>query len=128
MVLLLSSRDLDPRPSSKSYHFEMSVVHQMEILILFFIFKFSNVSRGGGKKQAGKGKKSGKTKKESYDLIVNIDLEAWKLSAEQEHSTPQENIYVIIPSVTRWQSSKRSSCSSTETKTECCPSRSCSLS
>merc|ERR1711874_222036 len=39
--------------------------------------------KGGGKKQAGKGKKGGKTKKESYDLIVNIDLEAWKLSAEQ---------------------------------------------
>ena len=28
-------------------------------------------------------------------MIVNIDLEAWKLSAEQELSTPQENIYVI---------------------------------
>ena len=49
-------------------------------------------SRGGGKKQAGKGKKGGKSKKESYDLIVNIDLEAWKLSAEQELLTHDGNI------------------------------------
>ena len=34
--------------------------------------------------RAGKGKKGGKPKKESYDLIVHIDLEAWKLTAEQE--------------------------------------------
>ena len=39
--------------------------------------------RGGGKKN-GKGKKGHKKgKKEGYDLIVNINLEDWKLSPEQ---------------------------------------------
>ena len=33
-----------------------------------------------GKNAKGKGKKG---KKESYDLIVNIDLQAWKLTSEQ---------------------------------------------
>ena len=34
----------------------------------------------GGKGKGGKGKKG---KKESYDLIVNIDLDEWKLTDEQ---------------------------------------------
>ena len=44
-----------------------------------------SVARGGkSKNAAGKGKKSMKGgKKESYDLIVNIDLEEWKLTPEQ---------------------------------------------
>ena len=41
------------------------------------------IYRGGSKKN-GKGKKSMKKgKKESYDLIVNINLEQWKLTPEQ---------------------------------------------
>ena len=40
-------------------------------------------SRGNkGKNAKGKGKK-GKGRKESYDLIVNIDLQAWNLTSEQ---------------------------------------------
>ena len=35
-----------------------------------------------GKNAKGKGKK-GKGRKESYDLIVNIDLQAWNLTSEQ---------------------------------------------
>ena len=54
------------------------------MIIKFIDIKVYIFFRGGGKKQAGKGKKGGKPKKESYDLIVNIDLEAWKLTAEQE--------------------------------------------
>ena len=43
------------------------------------------MSRGGKTKAAAtKGKKSMKGgKKESYDLIVNIDLEEWRLTPEQ---------------------------------------------
>lgn len=41
------------------------------------------VKGGKSKAAAGKGKKSGKTKKESYDLIVNIDMQEWRLSHEQ---------------------------------------------
>ena len=42
-----------------------------------------NEYRGGSKKN-GKGKKGMKKgKKEGYDLIVNIDLEEWKLLPEQ---------------------------------------------
>jgi len=39
----------------------------------------------GGKANAGakKGKKGGKAKNENYDLIVNIDLQEWRLSHEQ---------------------------------------------
>ena len=41
------------------------------------------IYRGGSKKN-GKGKKGMKKgKKESYDLIVNINLEQWKLTPEQ---------------------------------------------
>ena len=36
----------------------------------------------GGSKKNGKGKKG--MKKESYDLIVNINLDEWKLTPEQE--------------------------------------------
>ena len=39
----------------------------------------------GGSKKNGKGKKGMKKgKKESYDLIVNINLDEWKLTPEQE--------------------------------------------
>ena len=38
--------------------------------------------RNKGKNAKGKGKK-GKGRKESYDLIVNIDLQAWNLTSEQ---------------------------------------------
>ena len=45
----------------------------------------SVITRGGKSKAAAtKGKKGLKGgKKESYDLIVNINLEEWKLSPEQ---------------------------------------------
>ena len=42
------------------------------------------IFRGGkSKAAAGKGKKGHKAKNESYDLIVNIDLQEWRLSHEQ---------------------------------------------
>ena len=43
----------------------------------------------GGSKKNGKGKKGMKKgKKESYDLIVNINLEQWKLTPEQVKMFP----------------------------------------
>ena len=42
----------------------------------------------------GKGKKSMKGgKKESYDLIVNIDLEEWKLTPEQVRGKTEKNLF-----------------------------------
>lgn len=41
------------------------------------------VKGGKSKAAAGKGKKGHKAKNESYDLIVNIDLQEWRLSHEQ---------------------------------------------
>ena len=57
----------------------------LDASILYLTSKLLNISfvRGGGKKN-GKGKKGHKKgKKEGYDLIVNINLEDWKLSPEQ---------------------------------------------
>ena len=42
-----------------------------------------NFRGGKSKAAAGKGKKGHKAKNESYDLIVNIDLQEWRLSHEQ---------------------------------------------
>ena len=46
--------------------------------------KINFIEYRGGTKKNGKGKKGMKKgKKEGYDLIVNIDLEEWKLLPEQ---------------------------------------------
>lgn len=48
--------------------------------------------RNKGKNAKGKGKK-GKGRKESYDLIVNIDLQAWNLTSEQVDLAFKKIIY-----------------------------------
>ena len=57
-----------------------------DFIILHFIYFFiALVLARGGSKKNGKGKKGMKKgKKESYDLIVNINLDEWKLTPEQE--------------------------------------------
>ena len=57
------------------------------IILHFFLstFVIASVLVRGGSKKNGKGKKGMKKgKKESYDLIVNINLDEWKLTPEQE--------------------------------------------
>ena len=50
--------------------------------------QFQHHTFRGGSKKNGKGKKGMKKgKKESYDLIVNINLDEWKLSPEQVDSS-----------------------------------------
>ena len=63
MVLLLSSRDLDPRPSSKNYLLGMSVVNQMRMLIIFFISKFKKFLGAGERSRLGRERKAGKQRK-----------------------------------------------------------------
>ena len=57
-----------------------------DFIILHFIYLvIALVHARGGSKKNGKGKKGMKKgKKESYDLIVNINLDEWKLTPEQE--------------------------------------------
>ena len=63
----------------------MRMVSNTGIIVMFYIkvtlTQFN--SRGKGK-NTKKGKK-GKGRNESYDLIVNIDLQAWNLTSEQVH-------------------------------------------
>ena len=52
--------------------------------------------RNKGKNAKGKGKK-GKGRKESYDLIVNIDLQAWNLTSEQVDMALKNNLLTSWP-------------------------------
>ena len=62
----------------------------MEISLFYisfytFVIAIASFLVRGGSKKNGKGKKGMKKgKKESYDLIVNINLDEWKLTPEQE--------------------------------------------